>query len=165
MLINKAAQPVPTIVGFTVPEYYEPFTATAAEVNMACDNSVNAVTLVATKAVSADESGTTFFLNHATEFTSTLPAPANGLRYKFICAVIPSGANFIVATNAAAAVIQGLVTTAADGGVGVGVDEKQINFVADQAAVGDWIELISDGTNWYASGACAVAAGITFTAP
>src|SRR3972149_2841219 len=35
--------------------------------------------VAATNVIAASESGTTFFLSHATEFASTLPAPAAGL--------------------------------------------------------------------------------------
>ena len=42
-----------------------------------------------TNVITAAESGTTFFLNLAGGFTSTLPAPATGLNYKFIVATAP----------------------------------------------------------------------------
>lgn len=61
--------------------------------------------VAATNVITAAESGKTFFLNHATEFTSTLPAPAAGLYYKFFIANNPEAADFVITTNAAAAVI------------------------------------------------------------
>src|SRR5258707_188541 len=41
-------------------------------------------TVTATNIILASESGKTFFLNSATEFVSTLPAPAAGLKFKFV---------------------------------------------------------------------------------
>lgn len=117
--------------------------------------------VTATNVITAAESGTTFFLNSATEFVSTLPAPAAGLRYKFIVKAAPSGASYTVVTNASANVIQGLVVV--NGATVAGADEDTITFADTAAAVGDWAEVVSDGTNWYVSGQGGAAGAITLT--
>ena len=118
----------------------------------------------ATNVITAAETGTTFFLNDATEFASTLPAPAAGLNFKFIVTGAPSGADYTVGTNSAADILIGGVSTAADG-TAAAVDQNGdvITFADGVAVAGDWVEVISDGTYWYVSGWCAAAAGITIT--
>lgn len=118
--------------------------------------------VTATNVITAEESGATFFLNSATEFASTLPAPALGLNYKFIVAAAPSGANYTVVTNASANIIN---IVAAAGGIDdaadVAVARDIVSFVSAAAVVGDWLYCISDGTSWQCTGQAAVAAGLT----
>ena len=56
-------------------------------------------TVAATNVIAATETGKTFFLNHATEFVSTLPAPAAGLRFTFVVTGAPSGADYTITTT------------------------------------------------------------------
>lgn len=118
-------------------------------------------TVVATNTITAAESGTTFVLSAATEFVSTLPAPAAGLNYKFIVGAAPSGASYTVVTNASGNVIQGSVLV--DGAAVPGADEDTITFADGAAAVGDWAEVVSDGTNWYVMGVGEATGAITLT--
>jgi len=123
------------------------------------------VTLAATRTVRADESGTTFFLAHATEFVTTLPAPAAGLKYRFVCKIAPAGANYTIVTNATANIFIGHVLCVADGaGTSSATAGDTISFVGSAAVVGDYVDVVSDGTSWYVSGMAAVATGITLTA-
>lgn len=121
-------------------------------------------TVAATNVITAEESGTTYFLSHATEFVSTLPAPAAGLKYTFIVANAPETDSYTIVTNSSANVIFGAIAssdgaaTAASAGVGA----DTITFVDGAADIGDRVELISDGTNWYATGFCGIATAITF---
>ena len=41
--------------------------------------------------------------------------------------------------------------------------EDSVNFVNTAELPGDWIELHSDGTNWYLSGQAGTAGGLTCT--
>jgi hypothetical protein len=133
----------------------------------ACDH---VVTLDAAYTVSEEESGTTFVLSATTEFAVTLPAPAAGLKYTFIVGAAPSSASYTVVTNGGSAVIHGLAVTsdvntaAADADATAGTAADTITFVDSKAVVGDRAELVSDGTNWYATAFCKAADGITFTA-
>lgn len=120
-------------------------------------------TVAATNVISADESGSVFFLSHATEFVSTLPAPAAGLRFTFIVANAPETDSYTIVTNASANIIIGH-GVASDGNAGdTGTADDTITFVDGQAVVGDMVELYCDGTNWFAYGFSAVPAGLTFT--
>jgi len=120
--------------------------------------------VAATNVILASESGKTFYLNSATEFVSTLPAPALGLNFTFIVSAAPSGASYTIVTNASANIIKGNVVTSEDAAGDFetsGADT--ISFVDGQAVAGDMVVVHSDGTNWFAYGRSKVAAGITLT--
>jgi hypothetical protein len=141
-------------------------TATVAEINQACDESVNVETVAATNVLAATESGKTCFLASATEFDTKLPAPAAGLRFKFIVGLAPSGASYTVTTNGTTQnVIHGVISSAEDalGAAAAtnGTPVDVITFVDSKAQIGDWVEVISDGTSWFASGCCSQQDAIT----
>lgn len=121
-------------------------------------------TVAATNVISAAETGTVFFLNHATEFVSTLPAPAAGLHFTFIVTGAPSGASYTIVTTSSNNIILGHIVCSA-GGTGdsetSGADT--VSFVDGQAVVGDMAEFWCDGTNWFVRGSCKVVAGMTIT--
>lgn len=121
-------------------------------------------TVAATNVITAAESGKVFFLSSATEFASTLPAPAAGLAYTFIVTAAPSGANYTIATNAGANIILGAVHESSGGdGDSETSGADTINFVDGTAVVGDQVNLYCDGTNWFARCFCDAAGGITIT--
>lgn len=117
--------------------------------------------------IAASESGTTFYLDSATEFDSVLPAPALGLHFTFIIKTAPSGGTYTISTNASANVIKGQVYTT-DVNSATDPDFETagcdtINFVDSKAVAGDTVEVQSDGTSWFARGFCSVFDAITFT--
>jgi hypothetical protein len=124
-------------------------------------------TVAATNVITAAESGKTFFLSHATEFVSTLPAPAAGLRYTFFVANAPESASYTIVTNSSANVIVGQVYSSDLNAAGDADFETSggdtITFVDAKAVVGDSVELFCDGTNWYARCFCSVFDAITIT--
>ena len=120
-------------------------------------------TSTAASTLTAAQSGTTFFLNSATEFVTTLPAPAAGLNYTFIVGAAPSGASYTVVTASSANIIKGQAVNAAGVAGDTGTADDTISFVDGQAVAGDQVTVISDGTSWFAKAFCAVAAGVTFT--
>jgi len=124
---------------------------------------VTNTTLAAASTLTAAQSGTTFFLSAATEFATTLPAPAAGLTYRFIVGAAPSGASYTIVTTSSANIIKGQAVNAAGVAGDTGTADDTISFVDGQAVAGDTVTVISDGTSWFAYGMCAVAAGITFT--
>lgn len=136
----------PTITGATVTS---PVGAEAAEV------------VITTNVITAAESGTTFYLDLAAGFTSTLPAPALGLWYKFVVKTAPTG-SYVITTNAGANIIYGMFEERAGGAGVAGAAQDTQNFVLNQAIIADWAVYRSDGTNWYVHGMVNVAAGITF---
>ena len=123
--------------------------------------------VTSTNVISAEESGKTFFLNSATEFVSTLPAPAIGLRFTFVVTAAPSGASYTIATSGSANIIKGQVYTV-DVNSATDPDFETsggdtISFVDAKAVAGDRVELYCDGTNWFAYGFCSVFDAITIT--
>jgi hypothetical protein len=125
--------------------------ATPADV-LAAPSAVEVV--VTTNVIAASESGTTFFLDLAGGFTSTLPAPAAGLRFKFIVKTAPTTA-YIIATNGGANImvvsVNELETDTTEDGPSDD-DADTINFVANTALPGDFLDVFCDGTKWYCLG-------------
>ena len=115
----------------------------------------------ATKAISADESGTTFYLSAVGGFTSTLPAPAAGLKYKFIVKTAPTTA-YIITTTSGSNLLYGFIsdTTGADP-ITYFSAQDTLNFVASTSPIGDVIEVESDGTRWYCKATSGADGGIT----
>jgi hypothetical protein len=121
----------------------------------------------ATNVISAEENGRTYFLNSSTEFVSTLPAPALGLRYTFIVTAAPTGASYTIFTNGGSDIIKGQVYTL-DVNSGTDPDFEAsggdtVSFVDGKAIAGDRVEVFCDGTNWFAYGFCSVFDAITIT--
>lgn len=107
------------------------------------------------KTLTAGDNGQTFFLNSATEFAVTLPAPALGLRFVFIVTAAPSGASYTITTSGAAAIINGMVLSkdlngATDSGATAGTPVATITLVDGKSVVGDRVDVISDGSSWFA---------------
>jgi len=120
--------------------------------------------LTTTKTVTAGESGTTFFLNSTTGFVTTLPAPEDGLTYKFVVKTVPTSGNCTVYANGGSDIIVGvLAASTADDLGATDTNADTISFVASTCVVGDWVEVVSDGTYWYVTGVEKVAEGITLT--
>lgn len=122
--------------------------------------------LVTTTTLVEADSGKTFFLNLAGGFTVTLPAPTDGVEYTFVVGTAPTTA-YIVA-NASGSSGDNMIGHVLSSSGGAEDTETtaggdQVNFVANTAVIGDRLHVISDGTNWYVSAACAAAGGITIT--
>jgi len=112
-----------------------------------------------TNVITAAESGTTFFLNTAGGFTSTLPAPALGLKYKFIVTTAPTTA-YIITTNSSANILFGTFLDIVGELVYFSAQDT-LNFVASTSVVGDFLEVESDATNWYCVAKSGADGGIT----
>jgi hypothetical protein len=138
---------------------------TAVALGRAVDNLLqsSAVILTATRTVTAEESGTTFYLSSATEFVTTLPAAALGLNYTFIVAAAPSGASYTVVSASSGNIIKGNQNSVAGDAGDFGTADDTITFVDGSSIAGDKVEVFSDGTSWFAYAISKVAAGVTFT--
>lgn len=111
-----------------------------------------------------EDSGKVFSLQGATEGAEVLlPAVATseGVKYRFIVGATFATTDWTVV--AATDVIEGSCTVA--GVVIAAINENTISFVATVESVGDWVEIVCDGTSWLASGQATTAASVTFTAP
>lgn len=128
------------------------------------NNAAKIVDLTAISTLTAAQSGKLFTLGTAGGFTTTLPLPQAGLEFDFVVKVAPTTA-YIIASNGSANKIYGVVASAEDaaGSVGCAAASDTITFVANKAIIGDRVKLISDGTNWYATGFCNVQDAITLT--
>jgi len=120
---------------------------------------VNPSVLTEARTLTNRDSGRTFFLNAAGGFTVTLPTPPmGGVSFKFIVKTAPTG-DYKIACGASTSVIVGQITTS-DLNTGepmfVTSGVENIKFKANLAKVGDSVELISDGTYWYANGYSAI---------
>lgn len=114
----------------------------------------NAEIVTGTRTVRQEENGKTFFLNSGTEFVTTLPPPAIGLRYTFLVTAAPVGASYTIVTAASANIIKGKVMSAdlnaaSDGDIETSGGDT-ITLVDAKAVAGDRVELVCDGTNWFA---------------
>ena len=121
---------------------------------------VEAVTGATT--LTAKDSGKVLILKASAGAQITLPAVATsaGLRFKFIVGQLFATTDWTV--KAATNVIEGSVLV--NGAHVAGVDENTISFVASAEAIGDFAELVCDGTNWYVNGSGVAAGSITLTA-
>jgi hypothetical protein len=119
--------------------------------------------LTAASTLTNADNGTIFFLNSATEFATTLPAPFLGAEFTFIVKAAPSGANYTIVTGSSANIIQGNQNSVAGDAGDSGTADDTISFVSGSSVAGDKVELYSDGTSWFAYAISRVAAGITFT--
>ena len=126
--------------------------------------------LTAATSLTPGDSGKVFFLNSSSEFTTTLPSVADagaGFHCKFIVKAAPSGAAYVVTEKTSAdtnvIITNGIneleVDTDDDGPSNTG--HTTITFADGVAIAGDWVELLCDGTNWYATGQTKADGGIT----
>lgn len=126
-----------------------------------------AETRAAASTLTAEENGKVIYLNHATEFATTLPAPAEGLQFTFIVSGAPVGADYTVVSASSANIIKGAIfTTDVNSATDPDLETSggdTVSFVASKAVAGDRLELYCDGTNWFAHGFCTVFDAITIT--
>jgi hypothetical protein len=126
-------------------------------INLKPSNTVGIKTLDAASTLTAGDSGT-YVISSATEFATTLPSPLEGAYFKFIVGAAPSGASYTV--TGGGGVIEGGAVV--NGASVAAVNETTITFADGAAAVGDYVELVSDGTSWFVNGVGMAAASITF---
>lgn len=119
--------------------------------------------VTATNVINDYENGKTFYLNAAGGFTSTLPAPFAGARFRFIVKTAPT-TSYVIVTASSANIMYGMMEERAGAAGVAGAARDTFNFVANQSIIGDWVEFYSDGTNWYYHGMVDVAAGNTVAA-
>jgi len=100
------------------------------------------------------DSGKTYLTHCTFARTINLPAPATGASYKFIVT------NSTVAStiNCESTQLYGVYTDAEGVTAVSGSTTVNINTAA---ALGDWLEFLSDGNNWYVRGQCAADNGFT----
>lgn len=122
----------------------------------------NIEVLTAAKTLSADDSGKTFILKAAAGKAITMPDAVlvAGFKAKFIVGLAFATTAWTV--TAGSKKIQGTVIV--NGASVLGANEDIITFAHAAENVGDWVEVVSDGTNFYVSGVGSAASSITLTA-
>jgi hypothetical protein len=124
------------------------------------DNEVVVDTITGAITLSASDSGKEYTLSASAGAQITLPAvTAKGFKAKFTIGSAFATTNWTIksATN----VIQGSADV--NSTLVPGANENTISFVATAETIGDFVEIYSDGTNFYAYGIGAGAGSITFT--
>ena len=122
-------------------------------------------TLAAARTLTIADSGKTFFLALAGGFTVTLPANALGAGFtaRFVATVSPTTAYIILAATADTIVGWPLNCGGADSVADGNALGDQINFAANVALAGDQVDIIGDGTLWYARANAKAINAITIT--
>lgn len=110
----------------------------------------------------AADSGKTIFLADAASGNVTLPAvTTTGFKVRIQCA-------FAITTSSAVISAEGdniTGTLVVNGATVLAEVEDQINFILNLAEVGDYVDLVSDGTQWIVNGIGGAAGSITATDP
>lgn len=118
-------------------------------------------TITAAITLTDSDSGKVLILNAAAGVAITLPSVAvSGFNLKIIVGAAFATTNFTVVAPTAkiqgGAIVNSVFVPAAD--------ENTISFVATAETVGDYVEIVSDGINFYANGVGAGIGSVTFTA-
>jgi|TARA_R100000049_G_C1912720_1_gene59696 hypothetical protein len=111
--------------------------------------------ITAAKTLDPSDSGKVFTLDQDASFDITLPTAAQagvGWNARFILTDAGSGTVKVIPNSAEDTLIGMIesIDTSAGASAESGVDE--LIWVASTAAVGDWAELVCDGSNFYVSG-------------
>ena len=112
---------------------------------------------VAAKTLTAKDNGMTYTIS-GTGYTYTLPAPFVGAFYRFVTKAVFS-TDFIV--NGGNSLMHGAVDVNSTRVNWTGA--SLVNFQDGADTIGDWVEIRSDGTNWYVDGFGEQASSITAT--
>jgi hypothetical protein len=119
-------------------------------------------TISTARTLTASDSGKLFTLSGSAGVAITLPSvTVAGFRARFTVGSAFATTNFTIVSSTN--VIQGSADV--NSTLVPASNENTISFVATAETIGDYVELYSDGTNFYAYGIGAGAGAITFTAP
>ena len=118
-------------------------------------------TIASVRTLTASDSGKVITLSAASGAAITLPSVAiDGFNLKVIVGAAFATTNFTIVapTNKiqGGAIVNSVFVPASD--------ENTISFVATAETIGDYINIVSDGINFYVDGVGAAAGSITFTA-
>lgn len=112
------------------------------------------VELTSAKVLVEGDSGKTWFLNSATEFAVTLPAPALGWTGSFIIKGAASSADYTLVTTSGANIMYTYILDIV-GEMVYAASRDVVTFV-DGGVAGDKADVTCDGTNYYCYGLCGV---------
>lgn len=126
--------------------------------------------LAAAKSIEVDDNGKTFGLNLAAGFTTILPKISEvfaGWKVRFRVETAPTGAYIITEdTTVDTNVLTGGFSSAELTNVANAAYSAaftQVNLVANQAAIGDYVDIECNGSRFFVSGHTNLQAGVTAT--
>tara|TARA_R110001599_G_C11829740_1_gene618180 strand:- start:107 stop:550 length:444 start_codon:yes stop_codon:yes gene_type:complete len=106
----------------------------------------NTIAVAAARTLTQEESGSTILVNPAAAYSITLPADKAGLKFKFV--YVASAANLVKVDSGAA---NGIAGVSMDVSAAVNaIDNPAVHFIAS-GVVGSVVELVCDGTTWFAT--------------
>lgn len=152
-----------TLGAFPGPEVYQDLIIHGTVKTKEASTTLAPTSIYATTTLFIADSGTTYYLS-ASGTTITLPAVSTkGVNFKFIINGAADTGNFII-DSAEGDNIEGTLIVA--GAVVDCAAEDQINFVVDGENIGDYFEIVSDGTQWLLGDSGVLTAGkLTCTDP
>lgn len=162
-IIATSAAGVETVVDMTELAALGGVSASATQLNTAALAASAVRTVTAVGNITSADHMTTIFIDNATGFAITLPAPIAGFRCEVISKTANTSGNHTIVTASSSNIIKGNQNSVAGDAGDSGTADDTISFVANQSVAGDRVELRSDGTSWFAYATSRVAAGITFT--
>ncbi|MFH1404896.1 MAG: hypothetical protein ABIH21_02240 [Patescibacteria group bacterium] len=117
----------------------------------------------ATAAITVAETGSTYYITNTANDadTYTLPAPADGLVYRFVVNEKWTTTDVVIVTTGSSNIINGIID--ANSTMVPCADEDTITFAFGAETEGDWVELRSNGADWFVSGAGLSGGSITCT--
>lgn len=118
------------------------------------EGSIESIT--AAKTIDYSDNGKLFVLDGGTGVAITLPAPKKGQRYSFVVGAAFTTDYVVTATGA---IIEGNVMEA--GAIQAVANATTITLEDGVEALGDYFDLVSDGTYWYIRGSFTTALSIT----
>lgn len=140
---------------------YQKVQANGESISLSANDGVGVVveTIAAAATLTAEDSGKEFILTAAGGAAITLPSPFSGWKAKFRIGSAFATTNWTIVS--ATDVIEGYAsvnyaTVAAS-------NENTISFVASAETIGDWVELVCDGTSFHVFGVGNSTGSITFT--
>tara|TARA_R110000744_G_scaffold80119_4_gene157275 strand:+ start:391 stop:888 length:498 start_codon:yes stop_codon:yes gene_type:complete len=102
--------------------------------------------IAATVELTTEDSGKLFIVSQAGAYDITIPAVTeSGWNAKFIVGTV--GANDVDVIGGTADVMVGIEM--ADTNTAIAAASDKVTFVASNAVLGDWIEVVSDGSAYY----------------
>lgn len=121
-------------------------------------------TLATGTTLTAADSGKVFLLVQAgANRTATLPACVAGLNFKFVLKTAAANNWDILQSINTNDFVGGINPVDGSAGDSASANDTRVRFVGGTAAAGDHVEVVSDGTVWYARGTCAANGGIIFS--
>lgn len=126
-------------------------------VPIAQNSSALTVSPSAATTLTASQSGSLVLLDAAAGYAVTLPSPAAGLSFRFVVKSLFATTDWVI--TSASANMYGTIMEA--GALQAVAGATTINLELGADTIGDYIDVYSDGTNWYVAGSTAQAASVT----